>query len=128
LIFDNYLLSELKEKFRNQEIEVTLFLPIGTLLKMDQSMEHYDRTDDDYFLWNSDFNDAVYKVESDKIKCLICPNDEENVTIDTNTEEKDSVVTTTVSVNGEVVTTNINKKGSKKGLSINKDGVIIKTN
>ena len=126
LLLDNYLLTDSKEKFRDQEIEVTLFLPMGTLLKMDQSMRHYDRTDGDYFLWNPDNTEAVYKIESDKIKCQNCPNDENQINIEENVKENDSVVTTTVTVNGEVIT--VNKKGTKKGLSIDKDGVIIKTN
>ncbi len=126
LIFDNYLLTELKEKFRDQEIEITLFLPLGTLLKMDESMSNYDRTDDEYFLWNPDNKDEVYKVESDKIKCQNCLNeDNENVTIDTK-QEADSIVTTTVTVNGEVV--KVKETTTKKGLSVDKDGVIIKTN
>lgn len=128
LILDNYLLTELKEKFRNQEIEITLFLTKGTLLKMDESMAHYDRTDDDYFLWNPDYSDAVYKVESDKIRCQNCPKDGNDYNNEENLEENDSVVTTTVTVNGEVVTTTTNKTSTKKGLSVNKDGVIIKTN
>lgn len=126
LILDNYLLTELKEKFRDQEIEITVFLPKGTLLKMDYSLRHYDRTDGDYFLWNPDYTDAVYKVESDKIKCMNCPEDENQYNYEENVEENDSVVTTTVTVNGEVVTTTINKTGDKKGLSVNKEGVIIK--
>ena len=126
LIFDNYLVSDLKEKFRDQEIEITLFLPLGTLLKMDESARQYDQTDDDYFLWNPDNSNEVYKVETDEIKCQNClDEDNENITIDTK-QEKDSVVTTTVTVNGEVVT--VNKTGTKKGLSVDKDGVIIKNN
>ena len=123
LVFDNYLLSDLKEKFRDQEIEITLFLPLGTVLKMDDSAAHYDETDSDYFLWHPNENE-IFKVERDEIKCQNCFNeDNENITIE-NREEIDSVVTTTVTVNGEVVT--VNKTGSKKGLSIDKDGVIIK--
>ena len=129
LILDNYLLTELKEKFRDQEIEITLFLPKGTLLKMDESMAHYDRTDGDYFLWNPDNTNAVYKVDSDKIRCLNCPEDENEYNeIENKAEENDSIVTTTVTVNGEVITTTTNKTSGKKGLSIDKDGVIIKTN
>ena len=124
LLLDNYLLTDSKEKFRDQEIEITLFLPLGTLLKMDDSMRQYDRTDGDYFLWNPDNTDAVYKVESDKIKCQNCPNEENEINIEENLKENDSVVTTTVTVNGEVIT--VNKKGTKKGLSVDKDGVIIK--
>ena len=127
LILDNYLLSDLKEKFRNQEIEITLFLPLGTLLKVDKSLAHYDQTDGDYFLWDPEMTTAVYKVESDKIKCQNCPNEDEEINIiEENNKENDSTITTTVSVNGEVIT--VNKTGNKKGLSVNKDGVIIKTN
>jgi hypothetical protein len=126
LIFDNYLLSDLKEKFRDQEIEITLFLPLGTLLKMDESMANYDQTDGDYFLWKPDNKDALYIVESEKIRCLNCPNEDiENITIDTE-QVKDSVVTTTVTVNGEVV--KVKETTTKKGLSVDKNGVIIKTN
>ncbi|MES2574882.1 MAG: PspC domain-containing protein [Bacteroidota bacterium] len=128
LIFDNYLLTELKNKFRNQEIEITLFLPTGTLFKTDKSIAHYDETDGDYFSWHSDFSDAIYKVESDKIKCLNCPNDENDFNHEADSEVNDSIVTTTVTVDGKVITTTTNKTSSKKGLSINKDGIIIKTN
>jgi phage shock protein PspC (stress-responsive transcriptional regulator) len=126
IIFDNYLLTDVKEKFRDQEIEITLFLPLGTLLKMDESMRNYDQTDDEYFLWNPDNKNEVFKVESDKIKCQNCFNEgNENITIDTK-QETDSVVTTTVTVNGEVV--KVKETTTKKGLSVDKDGVIIKNN
>lgn len=127
IVFDNYLLTDLKEKFRDQEIEITLFLPLGTLLKMDDSMKNYDRTDDDYFLWNPDNNGEIFKVETDKIRCQNCFNeDDENTTEDIH-QEADSIVTTTVTVNGEVVKVK-ETTTSKKGLSVGKDGVIIKNN
>lgn len=115
-------MTELKDKFRGQEIEITLFLPLGTLLKMDESTRNHNRTDEDYFSWESENSDAVYKVESDIIKCLNCPNEEENRE---DFEVNDSVVTTTVTVNGEVV--KVKETTNKKGLSISKDGIIIKT-
>lgn len=127
LVFDNYLLTDAKEKFRDQEIEITLFLPLGTLLKMDESMRRYDYTDSDYFLWNPDHKNDVYKVETDKIRCQNCTeeNEGENITIDTK-QEADSIVTTTVKVNGEVI--KVEEKTTKKGLTVDKNGVIIKTN
>ena len=126
LVFDNYFLTELKEKFRDQDIEITLFLPLGTLLKMDESVARYDRTDDDFFLWYPENENEVYKVETDKIKCQNCGDeDNENITIDTK-QEADSIVTTTVTVNGEVV--KVKETTTKKGLSVDKDGVIIKNN
>ena len=125
LIFDNYLITDLKNKFRDQEIEITLYLPKGTLLKPDDSMRNYDRTDGDYFLWHPDSTNDIFRVEDNKIRCLNCPEDynedsnnnddnETNVTINENgvTVESDSVVKT---------------KKNFKELKINKDGIIIKT-
>jgi len=106
IILNNYLLTDLKEKFGDQEIEITLFLPKGILFKVDKSLENYDHTDSDYFLWNPDFTDAVYKVGSDKIKCLNCPMEANDNSEMENKEETDSVVKTTVSVNGKVITIN----------------------
>jgi len=127
LLFDNYLLTDLKEKFRDQEIEITLFLPLGSLLKIDKSLERYDRTDGDYFLWHPDNLEAVFKIESDKIRCQNCPNEvgENDYTEDIH-QENDSTITTTVTVNGEVV--KVKETKIKKGLTVNKDGIIIKTN
>ena len=141
LILDNYLLTDLKNKYRDQEIEITLFLPKGTLIKPDDSMQNYDRTDSDYFLWNPGQNE-VYKVGQNKIICTNCANIENDdvvigdvdhtgdygdVVIDTNDDTKTSV---TINQNGISIKkdsiTNSDKKF--KELKINKDGIIIKTN
>ena len=141
LILDNYLLTDLKNKYRDQEIEITLFLPKGTLIKPDDSMRNYDRTDSDYFLWNPGQNE-IYKVGQNKIICTNCANidnddvvigaidntgDYGDVVIDTNDDTKTSV---TINQNGISIKkdsiTNSNKKF--KELKINKDGIIIKTN
>ena len=141
LILDNYLLTDLKYKYRDQEIEITLYLPKGTLLKPDDSMRNYDRTDADYFLWNPG-NNEIFKVGQNRIICTSCPNNEygddvssqeENtndygdVVIDTDDDTKTSV---TINRNGISIKndsiSNSNKKF--KELKINKDGIIIKTN
>jgi phage shock protein PspC (stress-responsive transcriptional regulator) len=128
ILLDNYLLIETKNKFRGQEIEMTLFLPEGSLFKLDSNVRNYDRTDGDYFTWDPDVTNAVYKVNNTKIKCLNCPaedeDEDEEVNVTADVTENDSITTTTVKVNGETVT--VNNTGTKKGLSKNKDGVIIK--
>lgn len=126
LIMDNYLMSDLKEKFRDQEIEITLFIPKNTLFKVDSSVKEYDRSDNEYFNLHHSSSDYIYKAESTQVKCLNCPFDENEYNDIENNQVNDSVVTTTVTVNGEVIT--VNKTGNKKGLSINKDGIVIKTN
>ncbi len=138
LILDNYLLTEVANKFREQEVEIFLYLPEGILLKPDTSVQNYDRSDDSFFNLHYSSDNYIYKVENSQIKCLNCPPDEneyndvdenENgdnveVNITGKVTENDSITTTTVKVNGETVT--VNEAGTKKGLSISKNGVIIK--
>ncbi|WP_016990440.1 PspC domain-containing protein [Flavobacterium sp. ACAM 123] len=132
LIFDNYLLTDLKNKFRDQEVEITLYLPKGTLLKPDDSMKNYDRTDDDYFLWNPNSSNEIYRVEDNKIRCLNCTSNEEDndeneslgATEATETTKKEEK-TISIKVNGkEIIRTETKELGS---LSIDENGIIIKT-
>jgi phage shock protein PspC (stress-responsive transcriptional regulator) len=122
LIFDNYLITDLKNKFRDQEIEITLFLPKGTLLKPDESMSNYDRTDGDFFLWHPDSSNEVFKVEDDKIRCINCPEDY-------NEDENDNETNVTINEDGVSIESDsiVKTKKNFKELKINKDGIIIKT-
>jgi phage shock protein PspC (stress-responsive transcriptional regulator) len=124
LILDNYLISDLKNKFRDQEIEITLYLPKGTLLKPDSSMERYDRTDEDYFLWNPNSSNEIYRVEDNKIRCLNCTTIEGDYS---NEEEENKTIRITkngISITNDTI--NVSNDDLKE-LKINKDGIIIKT-
>jgi hypothetical protein len=131
LIFDNYLITEYKNKFRGQEVEITLYLPKGTVFKCDKSLSNYDQSDNDDFNLHFSGN-YTYKVTDTKIKCLNCPADEDEYNDDIETEDinvindNDSIKTVSVKINGkEVIQT---KKGkTQNSLEINKDGIIIKT-
>lgn len=125
LILDNYLLSDLKNKFRDQEIEITLYLPEGTLFKADSSVQNYDRSDDDFFNLHYSSDKYLYKVMDTNVKCLDCPADE-NDDVDNDEDEHTSV---TINKNGVSITndTNISNNNDIKELKINKDGIIIKT-
>jgi phage shock protein PspC (stress-responsive transcriptional regulator) len=128
LILDNYLLTNLADKFRDQEVAIYLYLPEGTLFKTDGSVQHYDESDNEFFNLHFSSNDYIYKVNSTQVKCLNCPeNENEYDDVKTGTSEEikgnDTIVTTTVKVNGEVVTIN---QSAKNGLTINKEGVIVK--
>jgi phage shock protein PspC (stress-responsive transcriptional regulator) len=128
LVFDNYLLTSVAEKFRDQEVAIFLYLPEGMVFKVDKSAQHYDQSNNDFFNLHYSSDDYLYKVNSLQVKCLNCPeNEDEYNDVETGVTEditgNDTVVTTTVKVNGEVVTIN---QSAKKGLTINKEGVIIK--
>ena len=128
LVLDNYLLTHVSDKFRDQEVIIYLYLPVGTLFMLDESVQHYDKSDNDFFNLHYSSDDYLYKVKSSQVKCLNCPdNENEYEDVETGVTEEitdnDTVVTTTVKVNGEVVTI---KQSSKKGLKINENGIIIK--
>ncbi|RKS25528.1 phage shock protein PspC (stress-responsive transcriptional regulator) [Flavobacterium endophyticum] len=141
LILDNYLLTDIKNKYRNQEVEIFLYLPEGTYFKPDMSVQNYDHTDDGFFnLW-FDSDIYVYKMEASQVKCLNCPPEAgegagEEVAYgvgaeDMNIEANDSTSTTvTINEKGVQIKEGANAQQNKKvkGLKIDKDGVIIKTN
>jgi phage shock protein PspC (stress-responsive transcriptional regulator) len=127
IILDNYLLSELKNKFRDQEIEITLYLPEGSLFKADASVQNYDSSNNDFFNLNYSSDKYLYKLMDNKVKCLDCPtneNDYEDVQYD-----EDDHTSVTINKNGISITndTIINTQNNIKELKINKDGIIIKT-
>ena len=130
LILDNYLLTDLKNKYRDQEIEITVFVPEGTLLKPDASVQNYDRSDDEFFNLHYSSDNYIYKVENSQIKCLNCPADENEYNDVYSTARDDSTdVTVTINNNGVTVEKDTLKSNkTNKGLKINKDGIIIKTN
>ena len=127
LILDNYLLTDLKNKYRDQEIEITLFLPEGTLFKVDSSVENYDRSDDEYFNLHFSSDKYLYKVFDSKVKCLDCPAEEDEY----NGDDNDNDDNTSVTINKDGVSiindTIIRSNDNIKELKINKDGIIIKT-
>ena len=129
LILDNYLLTDLKNKFRDQEIEITLFLPEGTLFKADSSVQDYDRSDDDFFNLHYSSDKYLYQVFDSKVKCLDCPPDEDEYNDNVLNVEDDENKAITITKNGISITTdtvNVSNSGIKE-LKINKDGIIIKT-
>ena len=98
LELDGYLTTDFSNKFRDQQIEVTLYLPEGTVLFADENTNSFQ----DYFVFNFNHNhddnhkdsygnvlshttDGHYlKFVNGELKCLDCPEDEFNLNIDLN--------------------------------------------
>lgn len=97
LILDNYLITELKDKFRDQKVEIKLYLPKGTLFKANSSLKKYDYSDNSFFNLHHSSDKYIYAVGDSQVKCLDCPIDE-NEYDDVASEDQDSIETTTVSV------------------------------
>ncbi len=128
IILDNYILTEIRHKFREQKVELFLYLPKGTLFKPDSSLENFDSSDDDFFNLHHS-GEYNYRVDDTKVKCLNCP-EYENEHDDIESEEiniineNDSTNTISIKINGEEV---IERKEGKPRLQVNENGIIIKT-
>ena len=133
LILDNYLITDFKNKFRDQEVEITLYLPTGIILRPDSSLQDYDRSDDSFF--NLHYSgDYTYKVENSKVTCLDCPADEneyddiEGISIDSLGNDEDTSASITLNKDGILIKKSNSEEAKEvKSVKINDDGIIIKT-
>lgn len=122
IILDNYLITNKESKYRDQEVEIFLYLPKGTLFKPDSSVREFDSSDD--WVFNLHHSGSyLYRVNDGKLLCIDCPpeeNDYEDVE-----QEPDTVVTTVISVNGKIVTDEVINTPAK-GLEVSADGTIVR--
>jgi phage shock protein PspC (stress-responsive transcriptional regulator) len=128
LVLDNYFISGYKNKFRNQKVELVLYLPKGTTFKVDDSVENFDYSDDDFFNLQHSSDEYIYQVENTQVKCLNCPlseNEYNNVEIGYEATP-DTIREVILKINGKDIITS--KTTSKTSLTIDGNGIIIKNN
>jgi phage shock protein PspC (stress-responsive transcriptional regulator) len=106
LVLNDFLLTDVKNKFRNQEVIINLYVPEGLHFKTDSSVQDHDDSDNTFFNLHYSSDDYLYRVASQKVMCTNCP-PEEN-------ENQD--------VNGGV-SMHIDEDSVSTEVSINKDGV-----
>lgn len=132
VLLDNYLLTEIASKYRDQHVELFLYLPKGTLFKLDSSVQSFDQSSDEYFNLHYSSENYVYKVGTNQVKCLNCPADENeygDVEEGMDTVSDTLVAPTPPSAPNEPVTTTTIITTTSKGGKLKQDanGVIIKT-
>ena len=120
LILDNYWITDLANKKHDQEVELFLYLPKGTIFKVDKNFKQFDRSDNDYFNLHHSSDTYIYIVAENKVLCTNCPLDEDdeetnvinvsseifgNNRVETTTIENDSIekVSVKVNVNGNEI-------------------------
>ena len=128
LILDNYILTDVKNKFRDQEVELTLHLPKGVIFKVDESVNDYDYSDDEFFNLHYSSDDYHYQVEESQVKCLDCPASENEFgDVETNNEKtSDTIKKVILTVNGKEIITSETVNSKKTSLTIDENGIIIK--
>lgn len=109
LLLDNYLLTDVSNRFRNQEVDIYLYLPEGTLIKPDMSVQNYDDSDDSFFNLHWDSDHYVYRMEKYDVKCLNCPpeGEEEAYREETLYEGYEDGTTTRVKINKNGIDVNV---------------------
>ena len=120
LILDNYWITDLANKKHDQEVELFLYLPKGTIFKVDKNFKHFDISENDYFNLHYSSETYTYIVSENKVLCTNCPLDEDdeetnvinvsseifgNNRVETTTIENDSIekVSVKVNVNGNEI-------------------------
>jgi len=89
LEIDGFLTTAFENKFRDQEIEVTLYLPEGTVLYAEGNTYSYHRNSSYYNdILDNGMEEHYLKITNGGVTCLDCPIDEEfNIKVDIEDEE-----------------------------------------
>ena len=123
LLLDNFLTTDVKNKVRDQEVRLTVFVPANSVIQLDESAKrHIGRiTRYDKDIYRSDIIDYQWLMQENGIlKCLDCPQDIDNEDED---DENGRII-----INGNGVDIDIKDDGDSFKMKIDEDGVKIKTN
>ena len=131
LLVDSYLLTSADNKFRDQEITVTVFLPEGSIIYADENTYRYHRNRS-YFndILDNGMEEHYLKVIEDDVICLDCTEDE-NFEINDN-ESRFKVNEDGIEINDEDVSIKLNEDGftgedEDVTVQIDSDGINIET-
>ncbi|WP_026977950.1 PspC domain-containing protein [Flavobacterium tegetincola] len=130
LILDNYFVSAFQHKFRDQEVQLILYLPEGALFKVDRSVEEYNDSDEDFFNLRTNSTDYVYQVGNSQVNCLNCTisGSEFGDLNNDNETTSDTIREVILKVNGKEIITSEKVNSKTTELKIDGNGIIIKTN
>ena len=131
LFLSNFLLVDYDNKFRDQNVEVIVYLPEGVIVKMHENtksfLNHYKSSDN---IVSYSEADHILKVLEDEVDCLDCVEEEDDnfkIKIDTDGIQ---INENGIEINGDSSKLQINNDGVKAKsesvkVNINKDGIEI---
>ena len=120
LNLNDFLTTDIENKVRDQEVRVTVYLPVGTVLQFDESAKrHVGRTTKyDKDLYRSEIVDYQWIMGNDgELKCLDCP---ENV------EDEDKDADGHIIINEDGIDIDIQDDDESFQMKIDENGVKIK--
>jgi len=138
LFLDSFLTSDLNNKYRDQDVRVILYLPLGSTLYPDKNIEDFHHSSDFYGnILNYGQEGNYLKINDNSTSCENCPMEEMNSDSEDswdnedefdgtiNFEAGDSSDHVKIRINGKGI--NINKDDTNK-IRIDKDGIEIQNN
>jgi len=115
LSLNNYFLASADQKYNSQEVEVTVYIPEGTVIYADENTYYYHRNSDYYGDILED-EEHYLRVLEKSTECLDCPEG----------DYKDNHGNVIINENGINIT--INEDGEKGKVIINEEGIDIDVN
>ena len=110
LVLDNYLITELKDKYRDQKVEIKLYLPKGVLFKVNSSVKNYDYSDNSFFNLHTSSEECVYSVGNSRVLCFVNSKwDSEDTNVSAKNQDRVETTTVSVKVGGKEVIETVTK-------------------
>ena len=104
IILDNYFIIPNEDAKRDQRVEITVYLPVGSVVNSNLNTE-------DYLSYNSNYNEKLrdhlehyFKVERNALTCLDCPETDQ-------TEDNEDDIQINVDLDGETSKIKFNENG-----------------
>ncbi len=124
LILDNHLLISNDEQKRDQRVEITVYLPIGSTLLANENTYRYHKNGSRYNdILDNGMENYYLKVQNNKLRCLDCPTTFDNTDDDfaVNIDIKDKDAKLLINEDG------LEAKNKNSELEINNNGVKAKS-
>lgn len=134
LSLNGYFLNDIEQKYRGQEVEITLYLPIGSILNADKNTYSFHRNTSGYgdILHNGD--EGYYlEILDGKTLCLDCPSVKvktKTIEINQSEEEWDRQWEegNKIKINRNGIDINVTDEKDSVQVKINRKGINIKSN
>ena len=132
LLIDSYLTTPHNNKFRAQQVEVTLYLPEGTILYADENTYSFHSNTEHYNdILDNGMEEHYLKILNNEIICLDCDDDDFKMNININDDGSEFKLNENgLRIKSDSTSVEINNKGVKSNsesvrINIDKNGIEI---
>ncbi len=123
LSLNNHSVSDIKNKFKDQQIDIDVFIPVGQIIQLDETTKYKIgyRTENDMGFYRSNLVEHYWKMgENGILECLDCDDDDE-------TEYENEENKINIDENGIDINIKDTTNGDEFKMKIDEKGVQIKT-